>query len=130
MVPVIHCKSSRFDIDAEPPNPINPIPGRSILVWLGGQLARRISLSEPEPEDWGWYSTARVDEASYLVGACAHPSADGHHEWVIQIDRHRSMLDRILGRSRMSVDDPCFRAIEDLISRDPSFTDLSVELGR
>lgn len=129
MHPVIHCRSARFDLSSEPSNPINPIPGHSLLVWLAEQLAATIQLSEPSPEDWGWYCTGKLGDVSYLVGACAHPSVDGRHEWVVQVDRDRSLFDRLLRRSRVAVDDACFAAIKTLLEHDESFSELTVEFG-
>ena len=58
MARVIRFMTDKFDVSKEPPNPINPIPGQSLLVRLRAQTQARTQLSEPDAEDWGWYSFA------------------------------------------------------------------------
>ena len=126
MHPVIHLKSRIFDIAAEPENPINPIPGTSLLVWLRERIPE---MSQAAPEDWGWYSDLPLDGRSYLIGSCAHESPDGNHEWVLQIDKFRSLKEKLLGQARMTTADPCFALIQRLVQSEPGFTEISVESG-
>ena len=126
MHPVIHFQSRAFDIAAEPENPINPIPGSSLLDWLRSQIP---SMSEPAPEDWGWYSDLTHNGKNYLVGSCAHESSDGNHEWVLQIDKSRSLKEKMFGQAKMSTDDPLFSLVYGLIQQEPGFTDVTVESG-
>lgn len=128
MHPVIHFKSRLFDVTKEPVNPINPISGYSLLEWLCDKILAQHSISKPTAEDWGWYSVLRLaDHRDYLIGSCVHESPDGNHEWVLQIDKHRSIKERLLGRSKMSLDDPCFTLIHNLILQESAFTEISVE---
>jgi hypothetical protein len=70
MAHVITFRSTRFDIRAETPNPINPIAGKAVLEWLHERLREsRCETTNPEPEDWGWYMVANLGDGSYLVGA-------------------------------------------------------------
>src|ERR1041384_790635 len=47
-------QSTTFDIASEPPNPINPIVGESILRWLRERLRQSpYETTDPAPEDWG-----------------------------------------------------------------------------
>lgn len=50
---VIRFFTAKFDIAAERANPINPIAGESLLRWLCDRAEPTLSVSEPEPEDWG-----------------------------------------------------------------------------
>ena len=129
MHPVIHFKSSRFDVSSEPENPINPIRGVSLLQWLLERLPKDLGMSEPDAEDWGWYSYVTWQGRQYLVGACVHESPDGNHEWVLQIDKNRGFIERLMGRARLTADDYVFSLIMGLISNEPAFTEVSVESG-
>jgi hypothetical protein len=123
MHPVIHFQSRIFNLDAEPEN---PIPGASLLDWLGRHIP---GMSAPAPEDWGWYSHVELDGRRYLIGACAHASPDGNHEWVLQIDKVRSFKEKLFGQARMTTRDPCFSSMHGLIQQEPGFTAISVESG-
>ena len=105
MHPVIHFQSRIFDLTAELENPINPIPGSSLLDWLRQHVP---AMSDPSPEDWGWYSELSLDGRDYLIGSCAHESQDGDHEWVLQIDKARSLREKLFGQAKMTTADPCF----------------------
>lgn len=129
MHPVIRFNSSRFDLSLEPENPINPIRGISLLHWLKEQLPAELSMTEPEAEDWGWYSCVIWEGRTYLIGACAYNEPDGNHEWVLQFEKHRSLKERLFGRAKMTQEDPCFQFIKGLICGEPSFTHVDIEYG-
>ena len=127
MHPVIHFQSRLFDVSREPENPINPIRGTSLLEWLLARVPPNLAMSAPEAEDWGWYSHIDCQGRTYMVGSCVHENPDGNHEWVLQIDKSRSIKERLLGQGKMSADDPCFTFLHDLITQEPAFTDVTVE---
>jgi hypothetical protein len=129
MHPVIHFKSRRFDLSSEPGNPINPIRGASLLDWFRAKLPAELGIAAAEPEDWGWYTHVTWRGRQYLIGTCAHEADDGDHEWVVQIDKSRTFMERILGRERMTEDDPVFTLVRSLIENEPGFTEFSVERG-
>jgi hypothetical protein len=129
MHPVIHFRSRLFDVSSESENPINPIRGASLLEWLRSRVRSDLSMTATESEDWGWYTNVDWQGRSYLVGAAVHESSDGNHEWVLQIDKVRSLKERLLGQAKFTVDDPCFAYFKAIVSDEPAFTDLSVELG-
>ena len=126
MHPVIHFQSRIFDLSAEPVNPINPIPGSSLLDWLRRHIP---AMSDPSPEDWGWYSHLVQDGRNYLIGSCAHECQDGNHEWVLQIDKPRTLKEKLFGQAKMTATDPCFTLVHGIIQREPGFTSISVESG-
>jgi len=111
---VITFRSARFDLSQERPNPINPIAGETVLRWLAQKLtARSCRVTRPEPEDWGWYIHVVADRGSYLVGASGEPEERGTTaEWTIQIERHRSLKDKLTGRNKLAADDPLSALIE------------------
>lgn len=62
-------KSSKFDVSKEDENPINHIYGQSLLIWLKEQVDETADISEPDTEDWGWYSFFNWKGRDYLIGA-------------------------------------------------------------
>ena len=126
---VIAFRSARFDIAGERPNPINPIGGESVLRWLREKLSEsRYETTEPDAEDWGWYSDVKADGAAYLVGASgeADDQAPGHVDWTIQIDRHRSLKDKLTGANKLAADDRLSAAIERLVRQDAGAGEIEV----
>lgn len=131
MAHVISFKTPRFDVRAETPNPINPIAGQSVLVWLRSQLADAgYQSTEPDTEDWGWYMDVQGAGGSYLVGASGDADADQSEiDWVVQVEKHRSLTDKMFGRNQMADDDPLVSAIERLVRADSQIADINVERG-
>ena len=129
MAHVISFRSRKFDVTTETPNPINPIAGQSVLRWLREELAKAQYTSiEPNTEDWGWYMDVTGNDVTYLVGASA--DADGSMadvEWVIQVHRHRSLTDKLLGRNKMAADDPLAALIERILRADQQISEVAVE---
>jgi hypothetical protein len=128
MAHLISFKTARFDVSKEKPNEINPIAGQSVLLWLRDALAKaHYQVTEPETEDWGWYIEVVGAEASYRVGASADATdVASPIEWIVQVHKHRSLKDRVLGRHRMTADDPLFGLIETLVRADDRLTDVDV----
>ena len=124
MAYVIQFRSAGFDVSSEPANPINPIFGHSLLIWLGVHLAAAgIETPEPDYEDWGWYYDVPAFDATYLVGASAEldeGARDDALDWTLQIEKHRSVLDRFRGRNKIQTDDPLCREIERVIRSEAS----------
>ena len=129
MAHIVSFRTSKFDVSAETPNPINPIAGQSVLQWLRGELAKaHYTATQPNTEDWGWYMDVTGTDASYLVGASADADASTPDvEWVVQVHRHRSMSDKLFGRNKMAPDDPLAALIERIVRGDSQISDVSVE---
>jgi hypothetical protein len=129
MAHIVSFRTSKFDVSAETPNPINPIAGQSVLTWLRAELAKvHYTATEPDTEDWGWYIDVTGTDGSYLVGASA--DADGSTpdvEWVIQVHRHRSLKDKLFGQNKMAADDRLAALIERIVHGDPQISGVSVE---
>ena len=128
MAQVISFTTSRFDVAAETPNPTNPIAGQSVLLWLKAELSRQnYRVTEPDTEDWGWYMDVQGDGGAYLVGASADAETQSAPvEWTVQVHRHRSITDKLLGRNKMAMDDPLFALIERLVRADSRMQQISV----
>jgi len=128
MAHVLSFKTARFDVSKETPNPINPIAGQSVLNWLREELSNaQYKVTEPATEDWGWYIDVQGDGASYLVGASADAEdASPDVEWVVQVHKHRTVKDKLLGRNKMTADDPLAALVERLLRADPAIDQVSV----
>ena len=124
MAHVIRLTTDKFDVSKERPNPINPIAGESLLVWLREKAKPRALLTEPDAEDWGWYSYVNWDGRQYLLGASASDD-DGEREWILQIDKQRSIKEKILGREAMTADDECAKFFQLLLEAEPAFKAVS-----
>ena len=100
----IHFKTSLFDVLKEKRNPINPIYGVSLLEWLREELVGRVNITEPNAEDWGWYSELEYQGNNDLIGASTQfeeeddPSME--IEWVFQVDKPRSFKEKLFGKNK------------------------------
>ena len=120
--------SEAWAVASETPNPINPIAGQGLLKWLREQLVSAgYEATEPELEDCGWYVIAKRGEASYLVGASSDVDAVTPREWIVQIHRERSLIDRLLGRNKLQADDPLSSSIEEWIRAHPRTRNVRVD---
>jgi hypothetical protein len=124
---LITFQTDKFDPAAEQENPHNPIAGEAVLKWLREQIAPAFALSDPEPEDFGWISSADINEQVYLVGASADLDQEQPIEWAIQIDKRRSFMDKLRGRNQHEPDDPLTAAIQSAIESEPAFKEISVD---
>lgn len=128
MAHVVRFWTAAFDITTERPNPINPIPGESLLLWLIENARGAVEISAPDSEDWGWYSHVEWKGRRYLLGASAcDEDRDGQREWVLQIEKHRTTTERVLGRAKMSQDDECAQYFQSLLEKEPSFQKILVD---
>jgi hypothetical protein len=103
-----------------------------VLNWLRSELLQANSQSaEPGTEDWGWYIDVTSGDASYMVGASADASEPAERvDWVIQVEKVRSLKERMLGRNLLAADDPLCALIERLVKAGEDNRDISVERER
>ena len=130
MIQAIHFKTCLFDVSKEKRNPINPIYGLSLLEWLRKELHGKLMISEPDAEDWGWYSELEYEGSSYLIGSCAFFEEDddpkAELEWVFQVDKYRSFKEKLLGKNKMSKSDGCFVFFKELFEKHPDIKEIQV----
>jgi hypothetical protein len=128
---VISFSTEMFDISKETPNPINPIAGQTVLNWIRGKLqGSGFTATEPDTEDWGWYVGVEGHGCSYLVGASGEPERPAPDvDWTIQIEKSRSLKDKLTGRNKMAGDDPLAAFLEKVIRNEPAFRDIDVQSG-
>jgi len=63
-----------------------------------------------------------------LVGASADAESPAAPvEWTVQVHKHRSMTDKLLGRNKLSADDPLFALIEQLVRADSTMAQVTVD---
>jgi hypothetical protein len=129
MAHLISFKTTKFDPAREPENPINPIPGHSVLAWLRVELAKpQCTSTEPDAEDWGWYINVEMNGTMYMVGAGTDGEEAGPDvEWLLQVHKSRSFTDKLFGRSKMDANDPLVARIESILRADPQIQDVSIE---
>lgn len=129
MTHLITFTTSKFDVSKETPNPINPVAGEGILKWLREKLNDSgYDVTEPEPEDWGWYVHVQDSNASYLVGASADANQSGNSlEWTIQIHRQRSLGAKIMGRNKLAEGDPLSVLVERMVRDDVSMVGVEID---
>ncbi len=113
-----------FDVSQERENPINPIYGVSLLEWLREKLKDKVTLMEPDAEDWGWYSELEWEGNNYLIGSAAfYEKGDDPNqeiEWVFQVDKYRSFKEKLFGKNKMTEQDSCFLFFKNLFENNPN----------
>ena len=125
---VIRFTTELFDVTKERPNDINPIYGESLLLWLAEKLKGHVEVPKPQTEDWGWYVDVEAAGANYLVGASGDAeNSTSEIEWIVQVHKHRSLKEKILGQNKMAVDDPLVALIESIVRADPQISEVSID---
>jgi hypothetical protein len=126
---LISFTTGKFDATREPPNRINPIAGQSVLAWLRAELTKSgWNVSEPDAEDWGWYSIAQRAGASYLIGASGEEEGDAPpRDWIVQIHKQRTFVEKLTGKNKMSDADPLSAEIEALVRRSGELRNVAVD---
>ena len=135
MANLITFRTSLFDPAAEPENPYNPIAGQSALVWVRAEvLGDDYESSEPDAEDWGWYTEVVADDEVYTVGAICFDEEDQPPDepldWMIQVVKRRRFADVMRRRGAMSPDDRLTSTLVDAFEANPAFEQVSLEVGR
>jgi len=126
----IYFKTARFDVSKEIENPINPIYGISLLEWLYESLKGTFEITEPSAEDWGWYCYIKFNNNNYLIGSCTYyengDDPTTQLEWVFQVDKMRSLKEKIFGKNKMSIEDECFVYFKELFENQPDFSEVEI----
>lgn len=126
-------RSSRFNLSKVEEHFINPCCfGEDVAAWLIPKLAvKDIETAKPYQEDWGWEIPARCGEDSYFV--CISGNADDsgtlkdEGQWRIMVVKRRSIWERLTGKGETAADDPLTRAIEEILVKEPTVTDVHRE---
>ncbi len=123
---IISFVTEKFDVSKEDENQLNPIYGQSLLLWLKEKVAETVHLENPDTEDWGWYTNINWNGRSYLLGASAMESDKGGYEWIFQVEKNRTIKEKLLGREKMDKDDECLLFFESVFNAEPEFKGLTV----
>ncbi len=127
----ISFKTSMFDVSKENKNPINPIYGESLLRWLKQELDSEFEITEPDAEDWGWYSYITWNNRQYMLGASSYfeegDDPKSELEWIFQIDKPRSLKEKILGREKISTADECVLFFKSKFEAQPDINSVAFE---
>jgi hypothetical protein len=62
-----------------------------------------------------------------MLGASASDEENGQREWVLQIVKHRSLKERLLGKEKMTAQDECAAYLRQLIESERAFSGVSVD---
>jgi hypothetical protein len=127
----ISFKTSKFDVSTENKNPINPIYGESLLKWLKQELDSEFEITEPDAEDWGWYNYITWNNRQYMLGASTYyeegDDPTSELEWIFQIDKPRSLKEKLLGREKISNNDDCVLFFKSKLESEPSINSVAFE---
>src|SRR5260370_28769465 len=126
-------RTSRFNLSKVGENFINPCCfGEDVATWLRTKLIDgRIEVRQPYQEDWGWELPAKDGSDSYYL--CVSGNSDESSanrdmgEWSIIVEKRRSLSQRLSGQGKISVNDKMARAIEAILSREPTIGDVHRE---
>ena len=124
---VIRFTTGCFDVTKERPNHPNPIHGESLLLWLAEKLKGHVAVPTPQTEDWGWYVCIEWKGRRYMLGASASDEENGQREWVLQIVKHRTLKERLLGKERMTEEDECVVYLLRLLEQEEAFAGVSID---
>ena len=100
--------------------------GLDVLEWLSPKLALHgAQAGRKYPDRWGWEMEVRHNDTTYLISATGARCDDAMQNdgvWRITVTKRRSILDRALGKNRMSKTDPLLWMIESALHAE---TDIS-----
>jgi len=130
MAALIEFETSKFDLSSEPENEFNPIHGQSILLWIMENCPDVSFVGQPNTEDWGWYIDAITNERRYMVGASANWDNTKVAWCVVQIEKQRSLIEKIFRKEKMHSQDALVQKISKLFLHDSNFQNVVFELEK
>jgi len=112
MIIDITCQTDRFNLSVIGADFINDCCfGEDFSNWLVSALSNDgIEADVLCMEDYGWANVANVEGVSYLICVAGTAGGDSRRpnfgEWRVMLERRRTLLQRVLGRNKISVLDP------------------------
>jgi len=127
-------KTSRLNLSKVGEHFINPCCfGEDLAAWLRVRLIeRKIEVSQPYQEDWGWELPASLGPDSYYL--CMSGNADGSSTsddegaWRIIVEKKRSLWQRLSGEGRIAPSDEMARRVEEILAGDSTIRDVHREV--
>ena len=83
-------------------------------------------MSEPDAEDWGWYSSVEWKGRPYLLGSSASEEEGGEREWILR-STSTALSRRSFREREDDQDDECARYFQRLLEGEASFNAISVD---
>ena len=82
----------------------------------------------PYAEDFNWYAFfAAWDSQTYLIGASAGQEDANNGVWSLQVEKQRSIKERLLGKDKMTEDDGCLLIILSILNAESQFKNIELE---
>ena len=121
-------ETPRFNL-AEPKSEVH---GEDVLRWLSSKLELHGAQTlKVYSQRWGWEMEVRHNVTMYLIGASGHlrenPTSPNDGSWRITVTKRRSILDRALGKNRMSKTDPLAWLVESALHAETDITNVRRE---
>ena len=106
--------------------------GFDVLEWLSPKLELHgVQAGKKYLQSGGWEMEARHSGTAYLIAASGtqgeNPEFPNQGSWRITVTKRRSILDRALGKNRMSKTDPLLWMIESALQAEGDVTNVRRE---
>ena len=128
MAVLVEFETSKFNLTSEPENEFNQIFGHSILLWIVERCPEVTFEGTPETEDWGWRIDAIWDDRRYMIGASAEYDKPGVAWCVVQIEKRRSLKEKLFRLERLDESDGLVLQIADLFLNGSEFSKVECRL--
>ena len=118
--------TKKFDVVNESKNPINPIYGQSLLKWLKEKLDGEFEISEPEPEDWGWYTVIIWKDIKYMVGSFAEKESDNLYYWQLMIEKLGGKKEKISNKTEITTNGELVNFLMTILESEPDLENVKL----
>jgi hypothetical protein len=107
----VSCETDKFNLSVVGEDFINDCCfGEDFSEWLVAALTKQgIEADLLCMEDYGWSNVATDGDSSYLLSVSGLSADDKDRpnfgEWIVTMERHRSFMDKLLGRNKITPKD-------------------------
>lgn len=106
--------------------------GQDVLEWLSPKLELHgAGAGKRCPQRWGWEMEVNHNRTTYVISASGtrHENSEfpNRGSWRITVTKRRTILDRALGKNRMSKTDPLLWMIESALHAEAEISDVRRE---
>lgn len=132
MLVSVTCKTDRFNLSVVGDEFINDCCfGEDFSKWLVSALCETdVDAGVICMEDFGWANAANFEGASYFLAVGGHSYEDAsrpnYGEWRVVLQRHRTLMQKILGKNKMVGTDPMIGKVEQVM-KSAGFADVATE---